>query len=660
MSVYGVERAGTQSSGLEIRTGLTRRGFVGRAVVLGAGTIGGGLSLVAGMQPAGAQDGTTEAAAFPGREAFADLDTKQLVKAIRTVSFGDANVDAMVEALARSGIAVYSSVDDVQPIAPVDGEPSPVRLLRTQARNLALQVSARGGQLGADLDGLVPTGDGKAVPSIVLAAYATAGTTPGAELARALVGSPDPDRAATTLYPMVVQLLVGSDVVRDARAGIGTNGGAGQRRLLPSALAYRAPENWLCDLIDPIVQQSVEEILTILQDVPAPGGGTVFDPDKLDERASKALVDDIAGAVGILVLAGHLLSIVKGWSVRVVPDPTEVYFGVGDLGSGGLIETWVDVGGVSTWSDGIKECATKVGLPLPTLSASGAPLDWEVTEKPIPLVEFQPLPGSLNEKGRAVFNYRTNTESPEAAEGEERRGKMTVRATIHRTDLEALYQDLSLFFYRKLVRIPSYEMTGLEDEAESLWPQFQALQKETGQATVTVIYHEGKKKKAKTKKSTPKIDRKLVGQWEVVDIGNLISALLGRDDALPMDYLGQQGSLTYNFDKDGNLGVAADDFATGCGSVIEGIEVHATMFVEGLGGGTWASDGTTLSLDLSDASGLEVIWSTLAGGQEVYRGGHDDAERFLPHGAVGYQIDGAALLLYPHADLPAIVLERIG
>jgi hypothetical protein len=288
-------------------------------------------------------------------------------------------------------------------------------------------------------------------------------------------------------------------------------------------------------------------------------------------------------------------------------------------------------------------------------------VDWEVTEKPIPLVEFQPLPGSLNDQGRVVFNYRTTTESPEAAEGEERRGKMTVRATVERTDLKVLFQDLATFFYRKLVRIPSFEATGLLEEAEALWPQFLALQKETGQATVTIIYHEAKKKpKAKAKKSTPQIDRKLVGQWEVKDIGNLISALLNQDDALPMSYLGQQGSLTYGFDKDGNLGVAADDFATGCGSVIEGIEVNATMFAEGLGGGTWSSDGTTLTLDLADASGLEVIWSTLAGGQEVYRGGYDDAERFLPHGAMGYQIDGDTLLLFPHPDLPAIVLKRIG
>jgi hypothetical protein len=140
---------------------LTRRALVRRAGVAGMSVAAAGSLRAKRPGAAGAQGGAARPLAAPLEhlEELQSLRTTGLVKAMRAAPFTARNVEATIVALARAGVGTYEGPGSAEPVLPVDGEPSPVRLLSWQARNLALEVSTQSGQLGADLDALAPSAD---------------------------------------------------------------------------------------------------------------------------------------------------------------------------------------------------------------------------------------------------------------------------------------------------------------------------------------------------------------------------------------------------------------------------------------------------------------------------------------------------------------------
>lgn len=68
--------------------------------------------------------------------------------------FSERWIATVVEVLASSGIGVFADAAAGAPVQPVKEPASPLRLLRWQARNLALEASAGGGVSGQELESL--------------------------------------------------------------------------------------------------------------------------------------------------------------------------------------------------------------------------------------------------------------------------------------------------------------------------------------------------------------------------------------------------------------------------------------------------------------------------------------------------------------------------
>jgi len=681
MGAYWDDRSSPLTSNLVAGSVFTRRGFVRRAVALGVGASAGAVLLGANRLPVAAETAPATDAGFPGREAFADLDTKKLVKAIRASSFSDANVVALIEALARAGVAVYANPGDSAPVAPVDGEPSPVSVLKWQARNMALEISARGGHSGADLDGLVD-GSATLLPSTVLAAYATAGSTAGAEFARAVVGKRDAEEATTTLFPMVVQLLFSADL---ARGGAQPSGF--RRALAPSA--FRADENegkpektrldnvggdvpacaGMQDFIDETVWRALIAMSKTPEDLPGKQVAEeirdylyhrVDDPDA-DKRA-KYFLAQLYAVAKMLALASQLISVIKAWAVRLEADPTSTRFGVDKEVVDGAITARVDVGGLDAWPADLRNCSHDAGLLLPPLLARGEAISWEMSELPIPLAEYGQLPAVLDDDGRARMGYVMNTESSEAAQGEARKGRMTVRATVERNQFAQYVYFLMGRIWERMEKLPPDAIVPLADTADVLYGRLDGLTKATGQRSVTVVYHEKKKGKATAKKDGQQIDNKLVGIWQVTDLSSLVGALLNDDEApIQMYVQGMDGSLTYNFGKDASLGIAAEAFASSSGADTEFGHMDITVFVEGAALGTYSADGGNVTLEFGGVEGISGQISVVAMGAEVVNRPVENLGLLFPNATIPYEVSGDELRLYtsPEISVP-IVLTRIG
>jgi hypothetical protein len=676
-----VDRADPLATESSTHVAITRRDLLRRAAVCGLGAAGGSGLLYAGASAARAADAPAADAGFAGRAAFADLDTKALIKAIRKGTFGQANIDATIEALARAGVGVYAAPGDAQPIAPVDGEHSPVRVVAWQARNLALELNARGGQIGSDLDGLVDAGTDAIAPSHVLAAYATAGSTPGAALARALIGKPDPSEAAAAVYPMVVPLLVVADLTRGSvqsqtfrlalepsAHGSGSGAAEGQGR---QVLADPPPlYSWCFDLKDFInttvwqalialskadegtpARQLAEEIRDYLH-----GKTTGSDADK----QVKDVIASIHKAAQLLAIASQMISLLKPWAVRVDADPPATRFGVGDEVVQGQIRVRVDFGGLEAWPEDLGLCASDAGYFLPALTAKDEYVGWDLIQRPDKLISTFHSELKLDGDGQVVMAYATNQESPEVAAGQERKGRLTVNAFV---ELSSIHDSVDFLFSRVNDLLNALPAEALDGIADDLYERLYVLLKSTGQRNVTIIYHV-KEKQGKTKATVnnTEADPELVGIWEVTDLSSLVQALLNTDDApMQMYSQGQTGSLTYNFGKDGSLGVEAGEFAASTGADNEFGHLDATIFVEGGLAGSYSTNGSDLTLNFGGAGDLSARISVVAGGTEVVNRPVDNLGLLFPNATISYEVGKDELRLYtsPEISIP-IVLTRIG
>nr|MDP9468691.1 hypothetical protein [Chloroflexota bacterium] len=120
-------------------------------------------------------------------------------------ALSEADVQGAIDHLASLGIEIRIRPSDAAPITAVTGEPSAVRLLRHQVRNLALERVGGGGTRGADLDEVTAAAGGGPV-SALIAGWAASGTTPAATWAASLL---DPSNG---VFPTLALVAFVADV----------------------------------------------------------------------------------------------------------------------------------------------------------------------------------------------------------------------------------------------------------------------------------------------------------------------------------------------------------------------------------------------------------------------------------------------------------------
>ena len=103
---------------MELRAGVRRGPIVAMLVV----------AIV--VAACGGATQTSPSASAPTPIPTADPTSAAAVEAIRAQPYGEANTDAVVEALGRSGIAVVATVGSTTPVRPIDGITGPLRFTR--------------------------------------------------------------------------------------------------------------------------------------------------------------------------------------------------------------------------------------------------------------------------------------------------------------------------------------------------------------------------------------------------------------------------------------------------------------------------------------------------------------------------------------------------
>lgn len=447
----------------------------------------------------------------PGPSEAPVAEARRLVEAVRAEPFGPANVDAVVEILARSGIGTYADPMAPEPMRPVEGMASPMTLLIDQVRAMAVEAWAGGGVVGEDLDPLVPADADLADASSVLSGYVAAVETEGAAVARELMGEPDWAEPAAVLFPQLVLTLFVSDIAREqmaeaAAAGLADAGGAPRPRLGTLALLggdILTAQGGLCTAASDFLNGALDRVFNALR-LGASFGGPILVAVwsfvvGLAEKAFRDIIREITKPVLDLIgrvaaaagMVATIVSAIRPWSLTVTAVPAVTAKGVGGSpGQAGQLVVRVDLGGFDEWPPYVEDCARVAGRTLPNLKPEGAPVTWDaLIQAPDGLIAEGTRQGRLDADGVATWDFMTLVDEV-ADPWEDRTGQVRARVTVERPQLEDLRRiaiDELFGLLPSLVRgvLEPY----LRPTVEQLAQKLALLISRSASGPATVIYH---------------------------------------------------------------------------------------------------------------------------------------------------------------------------
>lgn len=512
----------------------------------------------------------------------AALATSSLPSHAATPTGRDGTVEKLIGLLAKSGIAVVQDSSDTEPIREVEEPLSPVRFLRDQVENMALELSADGGVPGARLDELAPAPDGALPISYLIAGYITSKDTIGARAAKKLMGKQDYAHAPRVQFPAVVLALFTSDLARDfapsfaapplgATSSAPTGGPAGGASVQAGSVGAvcSALSSFISDGVDAVYDAITfenadpdsaaaywnEGIKWFIEGVGAVLGGLI--------DVVFPFLEYIKTALGVIAAVHAITSLLVNWTVTVKPDPSSLHFGVlpNDGEDGGFVAT-VNAPNDIEWPDGVPECAQLLNITLPDLTPGAAPVAWTLTEHAgdISLILDSELEAKLDGNRQASLTYVTNTETKK----EHNKGELieddTLEAgiTVDRSDVETLRAMLKTVILNQVPDVVApFVNPKLEAELTPLIDKLTEVAEPFGQAEVTITHH----KLDPCKTPNPKIDPCLIGEWESFQL------------ALPLppelSYAGGTGAIM-TIDADGSIKIDYDpsgSFIVGVGSL---------------------------------------------------------------------------------------------
>lgn len=350
------------------------------------------------------------------------------------------------------GIVTYAAAGDTEPVEPVT-EPGAVALTSWQVRNLTQQLNEGRGYVVTELDPLVRT-DG--VPfGAVLAAWARDATTPGAALARELMGEQEWARdAATLVWPDAVLDLFVNDLATDEAAGpqrIQTVSAApGSLVVVPAVAARRAG---LCSDLQALLSSTLDTIVKNLQVEPGEGvTGLLADiwnsvveiaADAFAaavEALTKPLMDLVRGAATVLAVLSAASSTLDPWSIDITAEGDPTHFSYGSLPSQESTFTASVTSGLDfTWPGDVTDCALAAGVTLPDPgSAKGSPVTWATYDNGAD-AKVTREDAVLDGSGKAELRFEPGTETIDRHEN----GPLTYAAygvgvTVQRTAIDTM------------------------------------------------------------------------------------------------------------------------------------------------------------------------------------------------------------------------------
>lgn len=364
---------------------------------------------------------------------------------------------AMIELLARAGIATYADEDSPTPVVSQGGS-EVMAITSWQARNLAREVRAMGGMAGADLDRAIVLGDTGLPFSYLLAAWITGSPSEGAAVVREAMGDHDWTRASELIYPTSALLLFGAEAAQAALATGDTVPAVTDAEATSTVTAMRrpgsdarvgpalqlagSPLDAACTTITGFVDRALSTVFNALRIDPRTFGADV--PGQLlgfltglwnraidlaegivraaIRQLTAPVVNVLRTAIGVAVTLSQVISYLKPWHITVQASPDALMVPFSAPGAEGRFRIMADVSAqTEQWPRVLRDCAQALDVRLPELAAAGAPVDWQVLGTTTPLVTVQaagpPFRTELGADRTSTLRYLTIVDPPEYADG---------------------------------------------------------------------------------------------------------------------------------------------------------------------------------------------------------------------------------------------------
>jgi hypothetical protein len=420
--------------------------------------------------------------------------------------------------LAAAGLAVFADPNASSPIVAVTTTlaPTPLRLLKDQADAMLQEAAAGQGTRGSDLDQLLVTADGLPPASYLLAGYVSAAGTPGAALARRVMGAQDWVHAPSVTFPSLVLTLFAADAARYANALSGNQTATSRSGALSSASS-------LCSDAQDFINSTINaffDSLGHLQSPQIPKSGIGFVDSFLGgiqagfdlatgvvnglidagrfvvingvKQATQPVLDEIAAVASTAALAAQIVSVLRPWTVVVKADPTTNQRAT-DPGPGipGAFAVAVMLPGPDEWPALAVNCAMVAGVTLPPLKPIGAPVVWSLTQA-LPLVTRSgDLTGVLDGNATASLGYTTVVESTTDARGDMLTGLVQSDVSITRQEISDAQKAIGDLIFKQIPALLSpYLQPILAPTVTALLSLPAALLATHGSGELKVTYHQ--------------------------------------------------------------------------------------------------------------------------------------------------------------------------
>ncbi len=356
----------------------------------------------------------------------------------QSVTSSPMSTASAIDILASNGIATVATESTTTPLHAVTG-PVVLRLTEAQVAGMAAGATNHAGMLGASLDTIVPGTKGTPPFSYLLAAWLSTGKSGGAAVVRANMGTQVWSNAPALVFPTIALSLFAADSIKALDV---TSSASNVQRADANAsdatpmIAVAAP----CSLVSNFLKQVLDAVFDNLK-LNSPTGGTVtakiggffvnlwntavsYAKSAVSGLASAALniiVGKIAAAAAAAATIAEVVSNIAPWSVRVAAVPASV-----DYGSSGTFNAIASSGGGVDYPPAVQDCAQKLNITLPTLSAKGATGTWTVVG---PLSPTSATSVILGTGGANTLNYETTKSSSTCAVVPEEIGQATITIT---------------------------------------------------------------------------------------------------------------------------------------------------------------------------------------------------------------------------------------
>ncbi len=388
-----------------------------------------------------------------------------------------------IATLAGVGIATVADETATKAEVPVTG-PTVLTVTAWQAANLAREASTHGGITGADLDAGVPMGPDAPPFSDIIGGWILATKDPASVAAGRLLGSPDWHQSKDIVFPYeVLELFVGDAVQHIVRphtaaASRGVEGADHEVARLDAARSEVAPILTApCSTIANFFETILSTVFNALKLDPTAvadwvsgklGGGALGAivggafgwlasawnrAVELAKAATETFLTQLTQpavnllrlAIGAVATFTTVVSYIKRWSAAVAADPPANSFNVTRTPphTGSFTVAINKNDELANWPPQLVDCATVVGVTLPTLSRAGLPATWTVLE-PESLVSIDqpkgpPFTGPLDDKLTNTLNYTTGSEDAKTAKtGILVAPMINATVTVRRTEVQEL------------------------------------------------------------------------------------------------------------------------------------------------------------------------------------------------------------------------------